>query len=350
MDNVTHIALGGVLAYACFGKKIGRFAWLAGGIAATIPDLDVFIKTGDVIVDRLMHRHFSHSLLVIPVIALVAAAVLMFFQRARDNYKTVFLAATVGVATHGLLDAFTSYGTLLFWPFNYTRVAWDTIAVIDPIFTLIVLVGLIVATRKRSEKVARVAVALAVAYLGLGFVQHERAAAAQRTLAESRGHIMERSRVTPQLGSILVWRGMYEFEGKLYADGIRTPFLGSTVARPSSGPVQRLAVEDLRPLPVDDRTELAFERFAWFTDGWIARSPGRPEVIGDMRYSSELEGFEPLWGLALENTIKPRWTSNTDRIRGDGIARLWKQMVSNEGFEPLPRTRPNAGEATAAPQ
>ena len=57
----------------------------------------------------------------------------------------------MGYATHGLLDSCTSYGTQLFWPFSDERVAWDTMSIVDPLFTIPLLVFVIAAARTQRQ-------------------------------------------------------------------------------------------------------------------------------------------------------------------------------------------------------
>ena len=68
------------------------------------------------------------------------------------NFKTIYIASFLGYATHGLLDACTSYGTLLFWPFSNERVTWNNISIVDPIFTIpvLILIGAAIKTKRKS--------------------------------------------------------------------------------------------------------------------------------------------------------------------------------------------------------
>ena len=99
------------------------------------------------------HRQFTHSLVFIPVGALLVFLAL----RAVANRIKIRGLATVrrtwpvdGLCHHGLLDSCTSYGTQLFWPFSDARVAWDTMSIVDPLFTIPLLVFVITArTRHR---------------------------------------------------------------------------------------------------------------------------------------------------------------------------------------------------------
>src|SRR5436190_318047 len=75
MDSVTHIFLGGALAQAVAGRRVGHVrAFLLGALAATVPDFDVFFHTGDALLNHAMHRHFMHALIMVPVLAAVALA------------------------------------------------------------------------------------------------------------------------------------------------------------------------------------------------------------------------------------------------------------------------------------
>ncbi|GIS21122.1 MAG: hypothetical protein CM15mP120_30380 [Pseudomonadota bacterium] len=80
------------------------------------------------------------------------------------------MACLAGYATHGLLDACTSYGTQLFWPFSNVRVAWNNSSIVDPLFTL-PLVGLVAAAVIFSKRhFAIAAMVWALGYLGLWLV------------------------------------------------------------------------------------------------------------------------------------------------------------------------------------
>src|SRR5690606_24248521 len=96
------------------------------------------------------------------------------------------LWSTIGYATHGLLDAFTSYGTHLLWPFSHLRVAWDFVSVIDPLFTLPAGVMMCLAVRKRTRRWTVAALSWMAVYLAAAGIQHDRALEFARELAEER--------------------------------------------------------------------------------------------------------------------------------------------------------------------
>src|SRR5262245_40166851 len=140
MDTITHGFLGAAASQALLKRRLPRGAGLVGAIGGMLPDLDIFIRSSsDPTVGWFFHRNFTHSLIFIPLGGLIAALPFLCFQRFRNQKREVILAAIIGYATHALLDAFTSYGTQLFWPFSNYRVAWDWIGIVDPIYSLILL-------------------------------------------------------------------------------------------------------------------------------------------------------------------------------------------------------------------
>ena len=158
MDSLTQIVLGASVAEATLGKKIGNKAIVLGAIAGTIPDLDIVTRFFvDDLTASVMHRGFSHSL----IFPFIAAPILAWIlKKIYSNYSDVsfndwlkmfFLA----IITHPLLDAQTTWGTQLFWPFEW-RVAVENVFIIDPIYTLPFLTFLILtAFQKRLSKKRR---------------------------------------------------------------------------------------------------------------------------------------------------------------------------------------------------
>ena len=138
MDSLTQIVLGASVAEATLGKKIGNKAIVLGAIAGTIPDLDIVTRFFvDDLTASVMHRGFSHSLLFPFIAAPILAWVLKKIYSSHTNvsFKDWFKMFFLAIITHPLLDAQTTWGTQLFWPFEW-RVAIENIFIIDPIYTL----------------------------------------------------------------------------------------------------------------------------------------------------------------------------------------------------------------------
>ncbi len=146
MDSVTQFVLGAAVAEQVAGKKIGNWAILWGGICGTIPDLDVLMNYfySDIAMIGI-HRGFSHSI----VFAMLIAPLLAFLQfklhkKQEATYKDWLYLSFWAVVTHPLLDAFTVYGTQLFQPFSNYPVAFNSIFIIDLIYTLPFIFGILI--------------------------------------------------------------------------------------------------------------------------------------------------------------------------------------------------------------
>ena len=127
----------------------------------------------------------------------------------------------LGYATHGLLDACTSYGTLLFWPFSNERITWNNISIVDPLLTIPALILLAVAVKTGERRFSFLAVGWIVSYLALGFVQYERALSSALKLAQSMGHSAERMTLKPSFGNLILWKSIYQHGDRFYVDAIR---------------------------------------------------------------------------------------------------------------------------------
>lgn len=155
MDSLTQIVLGAAVGEAVLGKKIGNKAMLYGAIAGTIPDFDVLASNfTDTVTALEMHRGFTHSILFSIIFAPIFGWLVSRYESYKD-FKGWSLLFFWGFLTHPLLDAFTTWGTQLFWPFEY-RVAFKSIFVIDPLYT-VPFIGFLVLTmfHKRTTKKRR---------------------------------------------------------------------------------------------------------------------------------------------------------------------------------------------------
>ncbi len=300
MDPLSQGLLGASASQSFAGKPgKQRSAMLVGLLAGMAPDLDVFIRSeNDPLLFLEFHRQFTHSLFFIPVGALLCTLILYPLLRRTLTFSTTYLYAFLGYATHGFLDGCTSYGTQLFWPFSDIRISWNVVSIIDPLFTLPVLILVCVAFTRKQARYARYALAYALIYLSLGVVQRERAESVALALAEERGHIPTRLTVKPTIGNRHLWRLIYEYEGRYYVDAAtvawnKIPIHGTSI--------DKLDVTSDYPwLPPDSTQARDIERFRWFSDGFIARDPDNSLMIMDVRYSLLPNELAPLWVIQLK--------------------------------------------------
>ena len=166
MDSITQIALGAAVGEAVLGRKVGYKAPLWGGAAALIPDLDIMVLPFLDSVDRLtFHRGISHSivfsLLLAPLLGSLLHVIYKKMVAVRwDWIKLSFWA----LFTHPLLDCLTLYGTQLFQPFSDYRVSINSIFIIDPFYTVPLILSTIVLLFYRRESKKR----RWINYVGLG--------------------------------------------------------------------------------------------------------------------------------------------------------------------------------------
>ena len=300
MDPLSQGLLG-ASASQSFADKPGkqRSAILVGLLAGIAPDLDVFIRSAnDPLLFLEFHRQFTHSLFFIPVGALLCTLILYPLLKRTLTFSTTYLYAFLGYATHGFLDGCTSYGTQLFWPLSDVRISWNVVSIIDPLFTLPVLILVCVAFARKEARYARFALAYALIYLSLGVVQRERAESVALALAEERGHIPTRLTVKPTIGNRYLWRLIYEYEGRYYVDAAtvgwnKVPIHGASINKID-------VASDYPWLPPDSIQARDIERFRWFSDGFIAQNPDNNLMIMDVRYSLVPNELKPLWVIQLK--------------------------------------------------
>ena len=150
MDSFTQIALGIAIAEVYAGKKLKNRTFLYGAILGTLPDLDVVVGMLLNPVDAvLIHRGISHSLFLF----LFLSPCLGWIISKIEKGKIAFLQATKMVFwclfTHVLLDIFTSWGTQVLWPVEH-RFAFKTIFVIDPLYTVPLVIFLILVWKSKD--------------------------------------------------------------------------------------------------------------------------------------------------------------------------------------------------------
>lgn len=348
MDPITHALLGACTAQAVLDAPKRNFVdrlvpnpsrrhlWLVGALGGLLPDLDVLIRSGnDPLLAIEFHRHFTHALAFIPLGGLLAALPWLLFRSQRSRWQVLWLAGILGYATHGLLDACTNYGTHLLWPFSDERTAWHWITTVGPLLTLILLIGLVVSVRRRARGVALGTVLLGVTYVGAAAVQQERAFEVQREIAAARGHEIARGEIFPTVGNPFVWRSLYEAGGVLYTDRVRV--MKETQWKAGHA-IQLLALNSLSAeKQKHPRINADFERFRYFSAGWIARANSDPSIIGDARYSLSTERFEPIWGVRFhaQQAQPTEWVDRTAQNRIPASA-LWAEITGADGAYAAP--------------
>jgi len=300
MDPLSQGVVGVVAAQQTANRKHLLIASALGFFAGMSADLDIFIKSlQDPLFSLEFHRQFTHSILFMPFGGLICALFFyyVFLQKKDISFKQTYIYSTLGYATHGLLDACTTYGTQLFWPFTNDRIAWNTISIIDPLFTLPILFLILFAVIKNNKKYSYMALSWVLIYSSLGFIQKDRAIETGKKLAQSRGHEVINIEAKPSFANIIVWKTIYTTQTHYYIDAVRAGLNTRIIEGVKIG---KFNIQKSFPW-LDPQSQQAkdIERFRWFSNGYIAISHNNPNHIIDIRYSMLPNEGHGLWGIEL---------------------------------------------------
>ena len=333
MDPVSQGAVGAVFAQSAAKKENIILIGFIGFLAGLAPDLDVLIRSeDDPILFLEYHRQFSHSLFFIPIGSFFVALFIFPFVRGLMSLRMVYIASFLGYATHGLLDACTSYGTQLFWPFSDQRVTWNNISIVDPIFTVPIVILLAIAITKRKRIFSFIAIGWITFYLSLGFIQYERTLSAAMDLANSRGHNAERMTLKPSFGNLILWKSIYQHEETYYVDAIRTVHSSTWCLGES---IEMFDYQyHLPSLDKDSQQAKDIERFRWFSQDYLGYDD-KKSLVSDIRYSMIPNQIAPMWGLVIdtEQSIDDHAAWWTSRSLDQGQLDLFKEMLSGKKCE-----------------
>lgn len=284
MDSLTQLALGAAVGEAAAGRQVGRRAMLWGAVCGTFPDLDTFIPLGDAVSDFTYHRGASHSLFVLAALTpLFVWLILKLHPGTHEHRRRWLVLVYLVLATHVLLDSFTVYGTQIFWPLWTTPMTWSTIFIIDPLYTLPLLAGVIAAlvagrTRGWGHAVNTVGLVLSTGYLAwtLGaklHVEHiaHRALQNQQIAAHS-------VLTTPAPFNSILWR-VLAVDDEYYYEGFYSLLDDPAAIRFTPRPRN---LELIRPEPLWESWPV--QRLQWFTkDFYAVELAGDDIAVTDLR-------------------------------------------------------------------
>ena len=303
MDPFSQGLLGASLAASLAKKQNIKVSALAGGVGGVSPDLDIFIRSNtDPLLFIEYHRHFTHSLAFVPFGGLIVSSFLFFFLKKHISFGSLYFYSTVGFFTHGLLDACTSYGTTLFWPFSDKRVSWNIISVVDPIFTLILLVFLTFCLLKKSLIQIKFGLFLSSIYLFLGFVKYQMVESFIYDTASQRNHKIQRILLNPTIGNNILWRSVYQFENNYYIDAVHMTFLGEPKLK-KGAIIKVINQETIFPdLARNSIQRNDIRRFSNFSQNFIYLHPDYDDLLADLRYGTLPHDYKSLWGIKINKS------------------------------------------------
>lgn len=352
MDSITQAALGAAVGEAMLGKKLGNRAMLWGLLFGTLPDLDVLISPFlDTSNNLIWHRGPSHSLLVMVVCSFALAPWLAKLWKKQKISKGMAGAFVFAVwSTHVLIDCFTVYGTSVLWPFSESRIAFNNLFIIDPLYTVSLLITLVwlafLRTKKQLPKRRRLCwwgLGLSSGYVALSLLAKWAASTGFDADLQRRGVTFTRRMEAPTAFNILLWRSVVDRGDELWV-GYRSIFeFHDTPVRWTVYPKGTDSY-----FPYSDMREM--KTIAWFSDGWwIARRHKQGVWIGDLRF-----GESRTWDLrkdSVDSRVSFSWVfhpkAEGEKLRqvmpesrnpGETLSRLAKRAFGDRNsWEATPR-------------
>ena len=304
MDLVSQGLLGSSLAITLAKAEESRKAGLIGLIAGLSADLDFFIQSSqDPLLNLEFHRHFSHSVFFIPIAALVLSLLLWPIFRNYLAWHRIYLFCFAGYLLSGLLDACTSYGTRLLWPLSEERFSFNIISIVDPVFTLSLILGVLLSVIFKRKHYAQLFLILCSLYLVFGWTQNQRIQEITLNLAKGNHQTVKRILVKPTLGNLWLWRSVYQAGDIYHVNAIRlNPFTGEHQIF-AGGKVNSFnpLKHDL-PIQQDSVLQQDIIRFDTFSNGFLALDANDENLIIDVRYSNLPHTIKPLWGIRIDVT------------------------------------------------
>ena len=301
MDPVTQGIVATTSAQVFSKKNHLIIASMIGFLAGLSPDIDIFIRSDtDPLLFLEYHRQFTHSLFFIPIGSLLCAIVFyyVFAKKFNFSFRNTYIFSLIGYATHGVIDSFTTYGTQLLWPFSNERIAWNSISVIDPLFTLPVIILCLITLIKGDKKYSFYSIAWILMYQLAGFIQKDRAENIIHDYAKIKGHDVNEIEAKPSFGNIIVWKVIYTTSEKYYVNAIRLSVDHKIYPGES---IEKLDVSKSFPwLDASSQQAKDIEKFRWFSNGYLAVDKNNKDVISDVRFSTLPNQVEGLWGIKLD--------------------------------------------------
>jgi len=327
MDSLTQIALGASVGYAVLGNKVGRKAIVWGAVLGTLPDLDVFLPYAGEVEAFTYHRGFSHSLLVhLLASPFITWLILTLYSSDQQYRKEWFWLIFLSLSTHAILDSFTVYGTQLMWPFTEYPFAVSNVFIIDPLYTLPLLLGLAFAFFPKVKAITAsrmnfLGIALSSVYIGWSLIAKVAIDQTVEAALRERGIQVNAYISTPAPLTTMLWRIVVMSDGQYY-EGYASVFDGPK-------DVTLNAYQTYPELLNQLQGEWGIERLQWFTRGFYSvRKKQDNVVLSDLRMGVECSyAFNFVVGKKTQSGIQVGdFEKVTERPDLSKVALIWDRI------------------------
>ena len=220
MDNITHTLCGIILSRAGL-NRLSPHATLLMVVAVNAPDLDVLTGVAGTGASILYHRGPLHSLVAMPLVALLVTLVIGFVKRKDFSWSRAYVVSLVGVASNPIFDLANDYGVRILWPFSDRWIHADFLPIVDPWIWTLFLLGLVapwlsrlvsseIGAKSGSGRGAAIFVLCVLGGYCLGrYLVHERAIAVLDSHMYQ-GETPMRVAAMPALANPFRWTGLVE--------------------------------------------------------------------------------------------------------------------------------------------
>lgn len=346
MDSLTQFTLGAAVTVALLGRNAGpRKAVLIGGLLGTLPDLDVFIPYEDPVDSFVLHRGATHSIFVHALATpIIGEALVRVIGDLRAHRARVYATVLLVLVSHAVIDAMTVYGTRIFWPVLPDPVGVGSIFIIDPLYTVPILIPVIWALCVRSwtprlKRVLSAGLIFSSGYMASTVALQAYVENRARTMFVEAGVKPDKVFALAAPFNTVLWK-VIAIDEKHYHnlylslfDGNRNPAIYSHARRPDL-----LTCLDGAP---------AVQKLIWFSDGYLrARETDGQILVADLRMGltpnyvfqfavgqeadGRIEAVPPTRYLASRRSEDGDWAWLVDRLWG----RPAERKVENGMAEP----------------
>lgn len=215
MDTLTH-ALSGMLVAQASRARAGEVAGglslrsrlTAGFLAAAFPDIDFLMWFFGDLSYLNHHRGVTHSIIMLPVWALLLAMGFAWLSRGRYHWRQFYVVSALAIGIHILGDVITAYGTMILAPFSRVKYAFPTTFILDPWFSGIILLALLLAWvfKSQARRIALAGLLVLVSYVGYQGYLHQRAVDIAAAYRAKQGWQTARVAALPQFLSPYYWK------------------------------------------------------------------------------------------------------------------------------------------------
>ena len=288
MDPITHLT-SGALQGQLFRKMIAtRWIFLFCGTAALLPDADNLTGLINPEFYLIHHRGITHSLLGGVFLSLLLSGLFRLFKADFPFWRGA-VAAYAGILAHIFLDLITSYGTQIFAPFTRHRYEVACVFIIDPFYTLslLLLFAITCLSRRRRRVVAVLGLAWLVSYPMINLGVRTGLERSLEGRLSRQGASFHRIHVTTDAFTPLFWKVIVENDSTY-----------SMAVLSLLDPERRLSYETFQKADaglmkrLGERASL-FKTYAWFAAypvmERVNRKGGSAVIFSDLRFHSGLE-------------------------------------------------------------